>query len=269
MGHLGRLQRKNPDIVYGFMGCMAQSRGPELIKTVPHLDLVVGTQKYHRVVDHVESIIRRREDARMDDLRISIVDTEEETDSQNTIRDHLSEDNKVSEFVSIMQGCNMKCSFCIVPSTRGEERARPIDQIVEEVRRLVDVGVKEVTLKQPVFSLDLILPDGKWASLGSIKGASITFPITGESKEATRTYFADFKSQIPLTDLNAYLRDGATTATRVRLLGHAEMTVGSDGKSEFTKKNLKLELGGRLALSPDFKAIEVSDAARVPKIGRQ
>ncbi|MFK5921444.1 MAG: tRNA (N6-isopentenyl adenosine(37)-C2)-methylthiotransferase MiaB [Verrucomicrobiota bacterium] len=153
MGHLGRLQRKKADIVYGFMGCMAQSRGPELIKTVPHLDLVVGTQKYHRVVDHVESIIQKREESRMDDLRISIVDTEEETDSQNTIRDHLNEDNKVSEFVSIMQGCNMKCSFCIVPSTRGVERARPIEQIVEEVRRLVDVGVKEVTLLGQIVNL--------------------------------------------------------------------------------------------------------------------
>lgn len=165
MGHLGRLQRKNADIVYGFMGCMAQSRGAELIKTVPHLDLVVGTQKYHRVVDHVESIIQKREEARMDNLRISIVDIEEETDSQNTIRDHLNEDNKISEFVSIMQGCNMKCSFCIVPSTRGVERARPIDQIVEEVRRLVSVGVREVTLLGQIVNLygrkELPIVDGK------------------------------------------------------------------------------------------------------------
>ena len=153
MGHLGRLQRKRPEIVYGFMGCMAQSRGEELIKTVPHLDLVVGTQKYHRVVDHVESIFKKREDARMDDLRVSIVDTEEEEDSQNTIRDHLNRDNKVSEFVSIMQGCNMKCSFCIVPDTRGEERGRPIEQIVEEVQRLVDTGVKEVTLLGQIVNL--------------------------------------------------------------------------------------------------------------------
>ncbi len=153
MGHLGRLQKKRPEIVYGFMGCMAQSRGEELIKTVPHLDLVVGTQKYHRVVDHVESLIKKREESRMDDLRISIVDTEEEEDSQNTIRDHLNKNNKVSEFVSIMQGCNMKCSFCIVPDTRGGERGRPIDQIVEEVKRLVAGGVKEVTLLGQIVNL--------------------------------------------------------------------------------------------------------------------
>lgn len=165
MGHLGRLQKKRPEIVYGFMGCMAQSRGDELIKTVPHLDLVVGTQKYHRVVDHVESVIRKREESRMDDLRISIVDTEEEEDSQNTIRDHLNTDHKVSEFVSIMQGCNMKCSFCIVPDTRGEERARPIEQIVDEVKRLVDTGVKEVTLLGQIVNLygrrEFPIVDGK------------------------------------------------------------------------------------------------------------
>ncbi len=165
MGHLGRHRKKNPDIVYGFMGCMAQSRGPELIETVPHLDLVVGTQKYHRVVDHVESIIQKREASRMDDLRFSIVDTDEEEGSQNTIRDHLNETNKVSEFVSIMQGCNMKCSFCIVPDTRGGERARPIEQIVEEVRRLVDSGVREVTLLGQIVNLygrrEFPIVDGK------------------------------------------------------------------------------------------------------------
>lgn len=130
-------------------------------------------------------------------------------------------------------------------------------------------GVKEVTLKQPVFSLDLILPDGTWASLGSLSGAEIVFPITGESKKVTRTYVAELKSQLMLTDIKAYLRDGATSATRVRLLGCAEMSVGSDGESEFTKENLKLELGGRLALSPGFKAIEVPSAKKLPKVGVQ
>ena len=165
MGHMGRYQEKNPDIVYGFMGCMAQSRGEELINTVPHLDLVVGTQKYHRVVDHVESIVRQREQSRMDNLRVSIVDTEEEEGSQNTIRDHLNGERQVSEFVSIMQGCNMKCSFCIVPHTRGEERGRPIEQIVEEVRRLVDMGVREVTLLGQIVNLygrrEFPIVDGK------------------------------------------------------------------------------------------------------------
>lgn len=153
MGQMGRFRQKRPHLIYGFMGCMAQSRGADLLKEVPHLDLVAGTQKYHRVVDHVEEIIRKKEEAQMDDLRFPIVDTEEETESQNTIRDHLDKDYAVSEFVSIMQGCNMKCTFCIVPYTRGGERGRPIPEIVEECRRLVDHGVKEVTLLGQIVNL--------------------------------------------------------------------------------------------------------------------
>jgi tRNA-2-methylthio-N6-dimethylallyladenosine synthase len=156
MGMLGRLRRDRPEIVYGFMGCMAQRLGEELLEKTPHLDLVVGTQKYHRVVDHVEEILRRREEMRMDDLGLPmapIVDVGEEGESQNTIRDHEVAQGQATAFVSIMQGCNMKCSFCIVPTTRGEERARPIRDIVEECERLAGEGVREVTLLGQIVNL--------------------------------------------------------------------------------------------------------------------
>lgn len=153
MNHLAKNRRKNPNIVYGFMGCMAQSRGEELLKQSPHVDLVVGTQKYHRVVDHVVDLIKAKEESEMDDLRRSIVDIEEEEESQNTIRDHVEKEHGVSEFVSIMQGCNMKCTFCIVPYTRGPERARPIEEIVEECRILGTQGVREVTLLGQIVNL--------------------------------------------------------------------------------------------------------------------
>lgn len=153
MFQYGKHRKRNPHLVYGFLGCMAQSRGDELTKTVPHLDLVVGTQKYHRVVDHVVEIIQKKENARMDDLRVPIVDIEEEEDSQNTIRDHQVKPWQVTAFVSIMQGCDMKCSFCIVPYTRGAERSRPIPEIVDEVRRLADQGVREVTLLGQIVNL--------------------------------------------------------------------------------------------------------------------
>lgn len=146
MGMMGRLRRQKPHVVYGFMGCMAQSRGAELLDTIPHLDLVAGTQKYHRVVDYVDTILKRRLERQMDDEKFSIVDVAEEEGSQNTIRDQEVAERQATAFVSIMQGCNMKCTFCIVPYTRGGERARPIAEIVDEVRRLVARGVKEVTL---------------------------------------------------------------------------------------------------------------------------
>ena len=153
MGLLGRLQKKRPHMVYGLLGCMAQSRGASLLSDLPHLDLVVGTQKFHKVADHVDAILRRKmaHDPAMDDLRFSVVDTDEEAGSQETIRDHATV--PASAFVSIMQGCNMRCTFCIVPDTRGAERSRRIGSIVGEVRELVERGCKEVTLLGQIVNL--------------------------------------------------------------------------------------------------------------------
>ncbi|MCW1885264.1 tRNA (N6-isopentenyl adenosine(37)-C2)-methylthiotransferase MiaB [Luteolibacter flavescens] len=158
MGSMGSYRRNKPHVVFGFMGCMAQSRGPELFERIPHLDVVVGTQKYHKVFDYVDTILQRRLHRRMDELELSLTgesvcDVEEEAGSQNTIRDHIPKDLNASAFVSIMQGCNMRCSFCIVPDTRGKERGRPIPEIVEEVKRLRDHGVKEITLLGQIVNL--------------------------------------------------------------------------------------------------------------------
>lgn len=143
-GHLARRKRKNPRFVLGIMGCMAQNRGATLLDNLPDLDLVIGTQRFHHIPDYIENILKSK-DAGF--LRPSnIVDIEEEEGSQNTIKDHALDDLQVTAFVSIMQGCNMSCSFCIVPKTRGSERCRPIDEIVREVEQLVDNGTREVTL---------------------------------------------------------------------------------------------------------------------------
>lgn len=134
-------RRRRPDVVLGFMGCMAQSRGQELIDRLPDVDLVVGTQKFHRAPDYIDELLSGRRD--------KIVDVAEEAGSQSTIREHLldgSATKSVTAFVSIMQGCNQYCTFCIVPYTRGEERSRSIADIVAECRSLVAQGVKEITL---------------------------------------------------------------------------------------------------------------------------
>jgi tRNA-2-methylthio-N6-dimethylallyladenosine synthase len=152
MGLLGAQFRNRP-VVYGFLGCMAQSRGPSLLKDVPHLDIVVGTQKFHRLAEYVDQVLERKLARPMDDVRFTIVDVDEEQDSQRTIRDHLLAAGQVTAFVSIMQGCNMHCTFCIVPYTRGVERSRPVHEIVDEVRSLVARGVKEVTLLGQIVNL--------------------------------------------------------------------------------------------------------------------
>ena len=163
MGMLGRLAKARPHVVFGFLGCMAQARGDELLKGLSHVDLVVGTQKFHRVADYVEELVAKKaartecafyhSSQAMDDLRFSIVDVAEERGSQSTIRDQSVTPGQATAFVSIMQGCNMHCTFCIVPQTRGMERSRSINDIVSEVRDLVSRGVKEITLLGQIVNL--------------------------------------------------------------------------------------------------------------------
>ncbi len=154
------VRKRRPDVVLGFMGCMAQSRGRELIDQLPDVDLVLGTQKFHRAADYLDEIFAGK--------RAKIVDVAEEQGSEATIKEHLLNGNAdvgVTAFVSIMQGCNQYCTFCIVPYTRGEERSRTIPDVVAECRQLVSRGVKEITLLGQIVTSygkrDLPLKDGK------------------------------------------------------------------------------------------------------------
>jgi len=163
MQNLAADVRKNrPNVVLGFMGCMAQSRGQELIDKLPDVDLVLGTQKFHRAADYLDEIISGS--------REKIVDVAGEKNSEAAIREHLLNGNSqksVSAFVSIMQGCNQYCTFCIVPYTRGEERSRTISDIVAECRELVARGVKEIILLGQIVTSygkrDISMCDGKSA----------------------------------------------------------------------------------------------------------
>jgi tRNA-2-methylthio-N6-dimethylallyladenosine synthase len=180
MGMLGRMAKERPHVVFGFLGCMAQARGGSLLENLPHVDLVVGTQKFHHVADYVEELVARKrtrsrqgeqakiassQNCAMDDLRFSIVDVAGEPGSQSTICDQQLMPKQATAFVSIMQGCNMHCTFCIVPQTRGAERGRSINAIVQEVRALVARGVKEVMLLGQIVNLygrhELPKRDGK------------------------------------------------------------------------------------------------------------
>ena len=153
MGMLGRLAKDRPHVVFGFLGCMAQARGESLLTNLPHVDLVVGTQKFHRVADYLDEAIERKTNRRFDDPRFSIVDVADEPGSQSTISAQQLAPRQASAFVSIMQGCNMHCTFCIVPQTRGTERSRTIGEIVAEARELVACGVKEITLLGQIVNL--------------------------------------------------------------------------------------------------------------------
>jgi tRNA-2-methylthio-N6-dimethylallyladenosine synthase len=141
-----KAKKRGSRALFGFMGCMAQSRGQELLEQ-KGVNLVIGTQKFHRTADYVDDLLAGRRD--------SVVDVAEEAGSEATIKDHIAfttstafavSRHQVSAFVSIMQGCNQYCTFCIVPYTRGQERSRSIEDIVAECRTLAASGVKEITL---------------------------------------------------------------------------------------------------------------------------
>ena len=153
MGMLGRSAKERPHVVFGFLGCMAQARGASLLRNLPHVDLVIGTQKFHRVADYVDEALEKKRNRAMDDPRFSVVEIGEEAGSQSTIREQNLAPKQATAFVSIMQGCNMHCTFCIVPHTRGAERSRSIAEIAAEVRDLVARGVKEVTLLGQIVNL--------------------------------------------------------------------------------------------------------------------
>lgn len=165
-GYVAQRKKRNPRFILGILGCMAQNRGAQLLDALPDVDLIVGTQKFHQVPDHLDNL--RAAQAAGAVLPTRIVDIAEEAGSQNTIKDHLLPQDEagragtplpadeaasgmaalpqVTAFVSIQQGCNMDCAFCIVPKTRGDERSRPMDEIVRECEELADRGVREITL---------------------------------------------------------------------------------------------------------------------------
>ena len=172
MGMLGRVAKERPHVVFGLLGCMAQARGGELLKRLPHVDLVVGTQKVPprgglrrgTGSEEKEADVQKTPNAQRPTLNaqrktewtISVFPlwtSLQETGSQSTIREQKLTPRQATAFVSIMQGCNMHCTFCIVPQTRGAERSRSIDEIVTEVRDLVSRGVKEITLLGQIVNL--------------------------------------------------------------------------------------------------------------------
>jgi len=161
-GLASELRETRPNVVLGFLGCMAQSRGQQLIDRLPDVDLVIGTQKFHRAADYLDDILAGR--------REKVVDVAEEDESESALHQHLLAGRgrkAVTALVSIMQGCNQHCTFCIVPQTRGEERSRTVSEIVAECEALAQQGVQEITLLGQIVTSygrrDLPVKDGKSA----------------------------------------------------------------------------------------------------------
>ncbi len=136
LGRWKKLKEKNPNLKIGVGGCVASQEGENIIKRAPQVDLVFGPQTIHRVPDLYKNIT----EAKPASVDIAFPKTEK--------FDYFPEQNVdgPTAFVSIMEGCNKYCSFCVVPHTRGHEISRPIDDILKEIRGLSQQGVKEINL---------------------------------------------------------------------------------------------------------------------------
>jgi tRNA-2-methylthio-N6-dimethylallyladenosine synthase len=137
LGRYKRLKEERGTII-GVTGCVAQQEGERLLDRIPHLDLVLGTHALSRL----PGLVRQIEDY---GHRLSETNWDPEGGDLKTPLPQR-DGAKIKSFVTIMQGCDHFCSFCIVPYVRGREKSRPSQEILEEIRRLADCGVKEVCL---------------------------------------------------------------------------------------------------------------------------
>lgn len=136
LGILKRLKEEHPQLQFGIMGCMAQSRGAELLKSIPYLNFAVGTDKIHELPEIVAGLAKAGKIESTGHDNLSDVDGID----AHTVK------HGFSDFISIMRGCNRFCSYCIVPYARGRERSRSPEGILEEARKLAESGVKEIML---------------------------------------------------------------------------------------------------------------------------
>src|SRR5947209_8600584 len=127
------------DMLIGVAGCVAQAEGREIMRRQSAVDLVVGPQSYHRLPD----LLRQARNGRVADTDFPVEDKFAELPalSEQRIRQR-----GVSAFVTVQEGCDKFCTFCVVPYTRGAEFSRPVAQIIADVERLARAGVREVTL---------------------------------------------------------------------------------------------------------------------------
>jgi tRNA-2-methylthio-N6-dimethylallyladenosine synthase len=155
--------RSGRQVKIAVAGCVAQAQGEEIVRRAPAVDLVIGSQTYHRLP---ELLARAAHNSR-------IVDTEFPADNKferlKAPTRHAIQTRGVSAFVTVQEGCDKFCTFCVVPYTRGTEASRPVLQITAEVERLADAGVREITLiGQNVNAYHGRGPDGADWTLGKL-----------------------------------------------------------------------------------------------------
>lgn len=137
IGEIKHLKERNPKLIFGITGCMAQKEGEKLIRRAPHIDFVLGTNRVHDLTRIVEEI----EAEHTPHVEVGAAETE-----LPALNAPVARESKLTAWVPIMYGCNNFCTYCIVPHVRGRERSRSMEDILREVRGIVAQGCQEVTL---------------------------------------------------------------------------------------------------------------------------
>lgn len=137
LGRMSTIKKKRPDLTLGIVGCMAQKEGAGFIKRFPLVDLVIGPRELDRLPEVLRKIYSDRE---------KIIATDLHATPPDTIHSRGYFNGRVTGYISIMEGCNNYCSYCIVPFVRGREVSRSPDQIVSEAEDLIADGIKDITL---------------------------------------------------------------------------------------------------------------------------
>ena len=137
LGRFKELKANKPDLKIGVAGCVAQAEGEEIIKRQPLVDLIVGPQSYQNIADLASKAVDGRK-------QIDIAFPEE--DKFSLLKQKRSVQRGPSAFLTVQEGCDKFCAFCVVPYTRGAENSRPVSRVIEEAKHLVESGVKEITL---------------------------------------------------------------------------------------------------------------------------
>lgn len=140
-GHLNRfkaLKEGNPRLIIGVGGCVAQQEGEKILKKLPFVDLVFGTHNVHRLAEMVADVAARRGQQ----VATEFLDRE----TRLRLFPRRAAGSGIARFVTVMQGCDNFCTYCVVPLVRGREISRPCEEVLDEVRALAGQGVKEITL---------------------------------------------------------------------------------------------------------------------------
>lgn len=133
LGRLKPLKAAKPDLKIGVAGCVAQAEGAEILRRMPLVDLVVGPQSYHRLPEMTRATGK-------------MVDTEFPIEDKFDLLPERKAPRGPTAFLTVQEGCDKFCAFCVVPYTRGTEVSRPVSRILDEARKLVDRGVRDITL---------------------------------------------------------------------------------------------------------------------------